>query len=203
MERGVQDPFALINLLPAGVICLTLSPLEDRQDTAAGEDGWDLLHTPSLIPCVTCDQDDILLRQLEFLTIHEFILATCRVGPKSTFYIRIYLIPFDLPNVQGRLRTRDEEIMSPARKFLKVVLPRADQNVARWEAGDPSSGSVKCLIPQNIVTFLYSVNTMPCFGLLFYRTIVLCLRFTVICLPRTYLLTLLALLPPRYFLGNR
>lgn len=71
----------------------------------------------------------------------------------QVMYLRVYLVPFDLANVQGRLRTRDEAtILVPARKCLKSLLQQLVTDVALWEGNDePSSSTPRSFIRQDIV----------------------------------------------------
>ena len=153
MCTGSFNPFALINLFSAGVVCVTLTILKGYKTRAVAEDGWEIFDAPVLLPSVTSTEDDAFLRQLDFLVNHKFVFATCRLGTSSTLYIRVYLIPFDLSNVQGRLRTRDELVMTPARKYLRVLLPRIVQDMVLWDARDLPPSPVKYLLPQNLVLF--------------------------------------------------
>ncbi|KAI0929045.1 hypothetical protein AcW2_004861 [Taiwanofungus camphoratus] len=52
-------------------------------------------------------------------------------------YLRIYLIPWDLPHAHGRLRMRDTSIINLARKYLNILLPKIVQDDRNWE-GEPS-----------------------------------------------------------------
>jgi hypothetical protein len=159
MVAEAKNPFALMNLLPAGIVLVTLSILEDRKFILTAEDGWEEFDTPCFLSRVICPEDDALIRELDFLVNQKFIVATCRLRPvkeKSMLFIRIYMIPFDLANVQGRLRVRDEAIMVPARKYLKVLLPRIIQDHSHWDArGSSSTGSTKLFFPQTIVNCFY------------------------------------------------
>jgi len=99
-------------------------------------------------------EDDLLLRELDFLITHLFISCTCRLNRLgNVLHVRIYLIPYDLANVQGKLRIRDEAaILSPARRYLKVLLQRIIQDDTSWEGDEASSSkSLKLFLPQEIV----------------------------------------------------
>ncbi|PPQ63287.1 hypothetical protein CVT24_006812 [Panaeolus cyanescens] len=54
--------------------------------------------------------------------------------------VRIYIIPYDLSNVQGRLRTRKEAIVSPARKYLQRLLTKISQNIESWNGNGIGTG---------------------------------------------------------------
>jgi hypothetical protein len=147
-------PYALGNLLPAGTIHLPVSPSESSCDHHHDEDGWHTLRGRPILQRLLTPEDDLLLRELDFLITHLFISCTCRLNRLgNVLHVRIYLIPHDLANVQGRLRIRDEAtILSPARRYLKVLLQRIVQDDTLWEGDDASSSeSPKPFISQNIV----------------------------------------------------
>ena len=76
------------------------------------------------------------LRQLDFLAKHSFIAATCRLDAvATTLFVRIYLIPWDLPGVHGKLRVRDEvSVVAPARRHLRSLLTEIVQDDDAWDA---------------------------------------------------------------------
>jgi hypothetical protein len=99
-------------------------------------------------------EDDSLLRELDFLIKHLFIYCTCRLSRlKNVLFIRVYIIPHDLSNVQGSLRVRDEAtILAPARRYLKVLLQRIVQDDTLWEGDGVSLSHVsRPFISQDIV----------------------------------------------------
>ncbi|KAG6864745.1 hypothetical protein C0991_007420 [Blastosporella zonata] len=49
--------------------------------------------------------------------------------------LRIYLIPYDLPNVQGKLRIRKKDILGPARRSLRRLFPLVVQDQESWMYG--------------------------------------------------------------------
>lgn len=104
-------------------------------------------------------EDDLLLRELDFLITHLFISCTCRLNRLgNVLNVRVYLIPHDLANVQGRLRIRDEAtILAPARRYLKVLLQRIVQDDTLWEGDEASSSkSPKPFLSQDIVSSIES-----------------------------------------------
>jgi hypothetical protein len=110
-------------------------------------------------------EDDSLLRELDFLINHLFISCTCRLGRLgNVLHVRVYLIPHDLANVQGRLRVRDEAtVLAPARRYLKVLLQRIVQDDTLWEGDDAfSSCPPKPFIPQDIVRDNYILYMKEC-----------------------------------------
>jgi len=42
--------------------------------------------------------------------------------------LRIYFIPYDLPNVQGKLRVRKENVLNPAKRYMRNLVPRISQD---------------------------------------------------------------------------
>ncbi|KAI0053959.1 hypothetical protein FA95DRAFT_1551738 [Auriscalpium vulgare] len=133
-----DHPFALPHLLPAGTITLSLSWDESCCDHAHVEDGWHHFCgdkiSPRLIERSQADTD--LCQHLDFLILHKFLSVTCTRVPASNLAVcRIYIIPYDLSNVQGRLRHRDELlVVKPAQKFLREILPRIVQDGELWLA---------------------------------------------------------------------
>ncbi|KAH9950194.1 SNF2 family N-terminal domain-containing protein [Amylocystis lapponica] len=146
-----MSPFeALDNFLPAGTLKFLLSGdscLKAWKPRIAS-DGWYFfpghgILNDFIVDENTSDEDhdasDLVLL-LDVLIEHHFIAATCFIGlPGHTLYVRVYLIPFDLANVQGQLRMRDEtSVLSPSRPRLKLLLSRICQGSQKWE-GQPST----------------------------------------------------------------
>lgn len=150
---SVENPYALANLLPAGTIQICVATHEICSHAHA-EDGWHFFEGRSLLDHLTSSEDDSFVQQLIFLVENRFISATCQLTPsRKTLHVRIYIIPYDLANVQGKLRVRDEvKVVAPARRYLKVLLPRIIQDVRQWE-GIESEGSMsgRRFLPQDIV----------------------------------------------------
>lgn len=154
INTRLSTSYALANLLPAGTIHLPVSPHEFSCDHHHCEDGWHNFRGQSMLQRLVTPEDDSFMRELDFLIDHLFISCTCRLGRQgNVLHIRIYLTPHDLKNVQGRLRVRDEAtVLAPARRFLKVLLPRIVQDDTLWEGGDTSSSySPIPFLPQAIV----------------------------------------------------
>ncbi|KIL67165.1 hypothetical protein M378DRAFT_191789 [Amanita muscaria Koide BX008] len=125
-----DSPFDLKNLIPVGVV--NIDVLDEDGETAAAlcvhthaEDDWHAFHGSALLTHLTSMADDSFCKELDFLIQHHFVSATYRFDDnRRSIIVRIYLIPYDLPNVQGRLRLRKEAISSPARRHLSALLPR-------------------------------------------------------------------------------
>ncbi|KAG6873801.1 hypothetical protein C0995_011026 [Termitomyces sp. Mi166 len=63
--------------------------------------------------------------------------------------MRVYIIPHDLANVQGQLRIRKKEILGPARRSLRKLLPRLIQDQTSWLEGTVPPDFSPRLIPNN------------------------------------------------------
>jgi hypothetical protein len=137
VASSVGNPYALANLLPAGTIQVSIAPHE-LCGHAHAEDGWHFFESHNLLPHLTTAEDDSFVRQLDFLVSHRFVSATCRLTlSRETLIVRIYVIPFDLANVQGKLRVRDEvRVIAPARRYMKELLPRILQDGRLWEGAE-------------------------------------------------------------------
>ncbi|KAI0306693.1 P-loop containing nucleoside triphosphate hydrolase protein [Multifurca ochricompacta] len=64
---------------------------------------------------------ETLYRHLDFLIEHKFFAVQCKIGDSgAALILRVYIIPYDLPGVQGKLRVRDEaSVLKPARVCLR------------------------------------------------------------------------------------
>jgi hypothetical protein len=137
-------PYALHNSLPAGTFSLQLKSTASACTQDASHD-WHHYHEIDDIANLMLVEDESLLRSLDFLIRHRFVTATCSIrywSCYSALHIRIYLIPFDLANVEGRLRRRDENtILKHARKFLRDLLLKLSRNITAWNADSVSSQS--------------------------------------------------------------
>lgn len=152
------NSLAINKLLPAGTIDLLLSPSDTSCDHRHAEDGWHALCSQTMLHYLAVPEDDSLLHELGFLMKHSFVSCTCRLGTLGDIlHVRVYVIPYDLPNVQGRLRIRDEAtILAPARRYLKVLFQRIMQDHNLWEGGDASlSHGQRPFICQDIVSDLH------------------------------------------------
>jgi hypothetical protein len=170
----ISDPFSLHRFLPAGTIQTpAVSHIQCQHGHA--EDGW---HT--LTHHVSPEQE------LGFLIEHEFVSATYRfkaTEDRIILIIRVYIIPYDLLNYGGKLRIRDEaRIMVRARKYLRSLLPRIDQDPEAWN-GRPSLG-FKPFFPVKIVSkFCINLIKNTADYVVPRRTTVRWQSFTETCLP--------------------
>jgi hypothetical protein len=154
--HSVQDPFALDNLLSAGTITVDVHdghlPCVHRH----ASDSW---HPVSSRQLSAYAEDDVFCI-ISFLTEHQFLRATCRLGTsRRALYIRIYLVPNDLPNVQGRLRHRSKAIFKDGSRYLQSLLPMIVQDPYSWSAESVDANELpsinrprKYLVPRAIVS---------------------------------------------------
>jgi len=139
-----DDPYHLNNLLKAGVVLVQLgrdSQPERYCEHYHADDGWHpYLGAAPFLPLTNLN-DVNLCKNLEFLARHRFLSATYRIYGGGKLVFRIYLTPYDLPGARGTLRVRQENVMAPARRYLRSLLPMIEKS---WE-GDESEGADKFL----------------------------------------------------------
>jgi hypothetical protein len=154
-EHDKSNPFALDNLLSAGSIRV------DVQDHLHCDHGHtsDTWHPVPSRQLSVYAEDDVFCK-ISFLTEHQFLRATCRLGTSQrVLYIRIYLVPTDLPIVRGSLRHRSEAVLKEGYRHLQALLPSIVQDQRSWNADEPSSISQpqNYFLPRDIVSTSYSV----------------------------------------------
>ncbi|KAI0343105.1 hypothetical protein BDW22DRAFT_1356676 [Trametopsis cervina] len=142
------DPYNLTHLLPVGTLVLYF----ESSTSMSGVFCTDHWHRyDDLTRARTTPQDEQLIHMLNFLTSHKFIAHQCKAFPgrgefaaaPSRLHIRIFLIPFDLPNVGGVLRRREEgTILNPARKYMHTLLSRITRDTASWEGAVNKAGEM-------------------------------------------------------------
>ncbi|KAF8077645.1 hypothetical protein FPV67DRAFT_1462505 [Lyophyllum atratum] len=143
-----SSPYALNKLVPAGTLTFQLD--QDQEGVACNHahvgDGWHpfegRLFDQRLLT------DNALCREMDFLIKHRFIAATYRLGA-SAAVLRVYIIPYDLENIQGRLRIRKEVILAPARRCMRNLLPKVIQSQASWDLGAPPIDLSTTLVPRD------------------------------------------------------
>ncbi|TFK36351.1 hypothetical protein BDQ12DRAFT_686775 [Crucibulum laeve] len=130
-----QSPFALANLLPVGTVSLKLLPDSQQAlcDHEHAEDGWHSFRGTALLGHLSTVEDIGFCRDLEFLLKHQFISATYLITSHAELLLRIYFIPYDLANVQGKLRTRKDSVVAPAKRYMRRLLPQVVKDVEGWE----------------------------------------------------------------------
>ena len=163
-EPSNGTPYSLGNLLPVGCVFVNLGiePQHLICDHTHAQDGWHNFNAHSIIPHLSDQEDISFCRQIEFLVKHQFIVATYRATHDATMALRIYLIPYDLPNVQGKLRMRGENILAPAKRYLRQLLPRIITNEEMWN-GLEATGEITALIPNPKAC--YAIHTLLLFSL--------------------------------------
>ena len=133
--KDEASPYALTNFLPAGTLILDVPP-GTLSCSMSHVEGWHQWPLGSAITRDAPGSDAPFLRVVEFLVFHEFIATTSRIGDDGKLYLRVYLIPFDLRGVEGRLRRRDETtILAPARKWMRVLFYQLDRGRTCWNGG--------------------------------------------------------------------
>ncbi|TFK61006.1 hypothetical protein BDN72DRAFT_850036 [Pluteus cervinus] len=132
------SPYALQNLLPVGTV--HLSVVNDATPTLCthnhAEDGWHPFQGSLFLGWLTRLADDALCGELDFLIKNRFLEATYQAYNENTVIIRIYLIPYDLRHVQGKLRIRKDAVLGPARRYLRKLLPLISQSKATWKGSE-------------------------------------------------------------------
>ncbi|KAG1855044.1 hypothetical protein C8R48DRAFT_720376 [Suillus tomentosus] len=141
-EHDKSNPFALDNLLSAGTISVDVQGRHLHCAHGHESDTWHPVPSQQLPVCV----DDDVFCKISFLTEHQFLRATCRLGTSQrVLYIRIYLVPTDSPIVKESLRYRTEVILKEGHRHLQALLPSIVQDQRSWNADELSSNSQ----PQN------------------------------------------------------
>lgn len=123
-DESAQDPFSLDNLLSAGTITVDVHDYHLPCVHIHANDAW---HPVPFRQLSIYPEDDVF-RMISFLTEHRFLRATCCLGTSRALYIRIYIIPTDLPNVQGILRRRSKAVLKEGVHYLQLLLPMIVQS---------------------------------------------------------------------------
>ncbi|KAJ6501926.1 P-loop containing nucleoside triphosphate hydrolase protein [Mycena sanguinolenta] len=98
------------------------------QNQNLAEDGWYTFAAPEY---KSNEYDHDLLKNLEFLVLNKFVFASFLLA-ENWLFIRIYLIPYDLPGVKGELRNRPDAIVDSARIYLAGILPKISRDPECW-----------------------------------------------------------------------
>ena len=149
-----RDPFELSNLLPAGVLALTLSGLDQDLPHAVSGEMWHTFdqETDRALRPFCSPQDTSVLNSLSFLVEHEFSRVTSKFSSlHALLFLRIYLIPYDLPGVQGRLMNRQEHILSHYRRSMKDILPKIINEGEYWRGADVLPPNPSLFLPPSSV----------------------------------------------------
>jgi len=153
-DGAAATPFSLKNLLAAGTVFLPSPNFEHAQENRDlrcthihAEDGWHTL-VGGLWPSAM---------EIRFLVIHDYIRVTYRCVDDGVLF-RIYVVPFDLPHVKGRLRVRKENVASPAKGYLRALLSQVNTDRQCWEGTRTATAlqhTKSFLGPTNVVLLLY------------------------------------------------
>lgn len=161
LENAAEpQAFAVQNLLPAGTLSLPISRTElgNTCDHSHSAEGWHTFLGKFLLPYLTDQENETLCRHLDFLVDHRFLVIHCKIGDSGiALILRLYLVPYDLPGVQGRLRVRNEASeLKPARLCLRNVMPRIVQDKSLWDSHDldASSSSPRYFLNSDAVIVL-------------------------------------------------
>lgn len=147
--QDTTDVFSLSNLLPAGAITVTVHDGGSPCPSACNSREWHSLPVPKL----SIHPEDTLFRQLAFLTQHLFLRATCKFGTSGRIiFIRLYLIPNDLPHVCGRLHNRTQTVVKEAQRHMHNIVPLIEQNDGLWDGDEAClNAPQKHFFPSHIV----------------------------------------------------
>ncbi|KAJ7143180.1 SNF2 family N-terminal domain-containing protein [Mycena crocata] len=131
----MQDPFSLENFLAYGTLHMNLVSDFQPQECLADlrGDGWHDFSAYNLE--AKSAEDNTTIQNLRFLIKNQFISVVCSLLQEDSdpiLILRIHLIPYDLPNVQGRLRNRKNDIVRTARNFLARLLPNISRSGNCW-----------------------------------------------------------------------
>lgn len=149
-----RDPFELSNLLHAGVLALTLSGSNQNLLHPVFLEVWRAFdgETANSLHSVCSPGDATLLESLSFLVAHDFARVTSSfLSLHTTLLLRVYLIPYDLPGVQGRLMNRQENTLVRYRRSLKDILPRISVDSDCWRGGDVLPPNPSLFLPSSLV----------------------------------------------------
>ena len=156
-----RDPLELSSLLPAGVVALTLSGLDQNPVHPAFREVWRTFdqETASSLRPFCSPGDATLLESLSFLVTHDFARATSSfLSQHTVLLLRVYLIPFDLRGVQGRLMNRQEHILVRYRRSLKDILPRISNDNEYWRGADVLPPNPSLFLPPSLVSVFVNPN---------------------------------------------
>jgi len=155
MESHLErDPFELSNLLPAGVLALTLSGLDQDLPHAVSGEMWRAFdqETARALRPFCSPQDINVLNSLSFLVEHEFSRVTSKfLSLHALLFLRIYLIPYDLPGVQGRLMNRQEHTLGLYRRSMRDILPKLISEGDYWRGADVLPPNPSLFLPPSSV----------------------------------------------------
>lgn len=95
---------------------------------------WHNVPAPSLLRSILrLDEVAAVADMVDFLVKNQFVAITGRLVQSRVLLFRVYIIPYDLPNVQGRLRLREDFVLTTARQYMRVVLSRVLCSSMLWD----------------------------------------------------------------------
>ena len=155
-----DSPFSLRNLRLGGTLTLNKARIgvvhQKNCVHRHEEDGWHTFRSDWVIEYLGNCEELALVQGLDFLIHHNFVRATCRGDRDGRLVLRIYLVQFDLSNVQGRLRVRKESTLSAARRYMRMLLPKLSQSPDRWLGQEKvPSEEDRRLINETVVRFSF------------------------------------------------
>ncbi|KAJ3846868.1 hypothetical protein EV368DRAFT_52122 [Lentinula lateritia] len=138
-----SSPFALCNLLQAGTVQIELKSKNMPCFHTHAEDGWHLFNEVDFNDMVQASFEH-LLESLQVLTSQRLMVATFCVNnvhsDMPSLIIRIYLVPYDLPGMNGSLsyhaRKREHaQGHGLARRHMSILLPQIRRDQLSWSFG--------------------------------------------------------------------
>ncbi|KAJ7073880.1 hypothetical protein C8F01DRAFT_4069 [Mycena amicta] len=138
MDKANNSVWSVSKYLSYGTLSIAIQPngfqqiRRDSADDPVAEDGW-AVFTPKIIKHIKNPDDYPTVQGLEFLMSRKFVYASYFAITNDILVVRIYTIPYDLPGVQGKLRTRPENVVATARRLLADLLPKLSRSVASWD----------------------------------------------------------------------
>ncbi len=129
---------SLKNLLPIGALTIQLPHgFSIPCSHAHAEDDWHGLGVNEIRSFTSLGHDDnSILAEIGFLMENEFIVATYR-SSNTRMLLRIYLVPYDLPGMGGRLKCRKKHVVSRARRALSVLMLKVQ--ASDWQGPLPAT----------------------------------------------------------------
>lgn len=154
-SSSFPDPWALTHFLQAGIISLNVtSSLPLPCDHRHADDGWHTFYPKSALGYLHNSQDDSLCRSLEYLHTNNYVRMTVlHPHQGGTLLVRVYIIPFDLSNVQGCLRVRKDTVT--AKQHLRQALRYVMSGVTLWDGDLEGMYYARNFLPDETVCFVY------------------------------------------------
>lgn len=139
-EDVFTGPWALHHFMPAGTLIQALTTASP--DRCCKHDGWHSLR--GHFDTTLAGLDPSLIRSIGFLVKYEFIAVTARIATIhniAVIILRVYIIPFDLSGVEGRLQRRNQaRVLQPGRRHTRTLLRTISKDRDAWD-GRPTLGT--------------------------------------------------------------